>query len=145
MYTEKDTTPEKEITQPTKQQIKDWCAALRSGQYEQGKGYLQQAEEYCCLGVACKIFIPKKKLKVDEFSKTITGILPDDQRHAPQWLIDISNINFNKDRNKNLKKIDNRFSIYLSTLNDNEGLTFDEIADVLELIYIHKALDTNEK
>lgn len=34
--------------------------ALRSGEYEQGKGYLKVQNEdgvkYCCLGVACEIF-----------------------------------------------------------------------------------------
>jgi len=39
---------------------KKWTAALRSGQYQQGTGFLkrdlaQGDAEYCCLGVACEI------------------------------------------------------------------------------------------
>lgn len=33
-----------------------WIAALRSGEYQQGNGLLRNFKnEYCCLGVACKI------------------------------------------------------------------------------------------
>jgi hypothetical protein len=37
-----------------------WCAALRSGEYRQGKGRLKRkergVEEFCCLGVLCDIY-----------------------------------------------------------------------------------------
>lgn len=32
-----------------------WVAALRSGEYKQGTGYLKNGNCYCCLGVACVI------------------------------------------------------------------------------------------
>lgn len=36
---------------------KKWVEALRSGEYRQGEGYLQDHEgKFCCLGVACEIF-----------------------------------------------------------------------------------------
>ena len=31
-----------------------WVEALRSGKYRQGRGQLQTAGRYCCLGVACR-------------------------------------------------------------------------------------------
>ena len=34
---------------------KKWVAALRSGQYQQGKGYLKKDGRYCCLGVLCSV------------------------------------------------------------------------------------------
>jgi hypothetical protein len=37
-----------------------WVAALRSGKYEQGKGYLRIGPRHCCLGVACEL--AKKEL-----------------------------------------------------------------------------------
>jgi len=43
--------------------VKKWVEALRSGEYEQGKGILCMDDEisgdwkYCCLGVACDIFV----------------------------------------------------------------------------------------
>lgn len=36
---------------------KKWVAALRSGEFEQGRFRLQIAgEKYCCLGVACELY-----------------------------------------------------------------------------------------
>ncbi len=32
-----------------------WVAALRSGQYTQGRGALRRRSEYCCLGVLCEL------------------------------------------------------------------------------------------
>ena len=32
-----------------------WVAALRSGDYVQGKDYLQRDGKYCCLGVLCDL------------------------------------------------------------------------------------------
>jgi hypothetical protein len=32
-----------------------WVAALRSGEYEQGTGYLNADGKYCCLGVLCEL------------------------------------------------------------------------------------------
>jgi len=36
---------------------KKWIAALRSGEYEQGAGFLHNTvqDRYCCLGVACEV------------------------------------------------------------------------------------------
>lgn len=34
-----------------------WADALRSGQYEQGSGYLHKVDgSYCCLGVLCELY-----------------------------------------------------------------------------------------
>jgi len=35
---------------------KAWVAALRSGEFTQGRGSLKSPEGYCCLGVACELF-----------------------------------------------------------------------------------------
>jgi len=34
-----------------------WCKALRSGEYEQGKCQLRQGEGFCCLGVLCDLAV----------------------------------------------------------------------------------------
>jgi len=40
-----------------KQEIKDkWVAALRSGEYKQGKNRLRTDDTYCCLGVLCAVY-----------------------------------------------------------------------------------------
>lgn len=37
-----------------------WLQALESGQYKQGKDVLRDDEDcFCCLGVACDLFIPE--------------------------------------------------------------------------------------
>ena len=47
----------------TEQQLANrrlWIDALRSGEYKQGKGALQNGDRFCCLGVACAVLgIPK--------------------------------------------------------------------------------------
>lgn len=37
--------------------IEDWCLALESGEFQQGKGQLWDSviDSYCCLGVGCKL------------------------------------------------------------------------------------------
>jgi hypothetical protein len=32
-----------------------WIAALRSGKYKQGIGYLEYSNKFCCLGVLCLV------------------------------------------------------------------------------------------
>lgn len=34
-----------------------WAEALESGEFSQGFGYLRTRDSYCCLGVACEVFI----------------------------------------------------------------------------------------
>lgn len=37
-------------------ELKDkWVAALRSGEYKQGRSYLKRGDLYCCLGVLCEV------------------------------------------------------------------------------------------
>ncbi len=41
-----------------------WTAALRSGEYEQGMGYLNRDNKLCCLGVLCELAV-KAGVKVE--------------------------------------------------------------------------------
>jgi hypothetical protein len=34
---------------------KRWVAALRSGEFKQGRGLLRDGDQYCCLGVLCSV------------------------------------------------------------------------------------------
>jgi len=36
-----------------------WIEALRSGKYEQGRGFLRRKDKYCCLGVLCDLIDPE--------------------------------------------------------------------------------------
>lgn len=108
-------------------QVKKWVIALRSGKYKQSTHKLQNKKGYCCLGVACDIFIPKNKKQTD-IDGILLGEFPKLQHYSPPWLKTINEVTGDK------------IGITLSRLNDQEKYSFNEIADVIELVYIHKAL-----
>ena len=113
----------------TKQNALKWTAALRSGKYQQStKGFLQDETGYCCLGVACDVFIPKNKIEKDRNGMMI-GAFTVNQPHCPDWLRGL-NVDFNIKSGRSL-----------SNLNNGLDFTFDEIADLIELVYVHRALD----
>jgi hypothetical protein len=119
------------ITEEIKEQIGTWIEALRSGKYIQAKGSLQhESGGFCCLGVGCKIFILPEQLK-EWGNGRILGYMANTQDHAPEWL----------------KKIDTDFrertGKCLVELNDGHAIhqfSFDEIADLLQLVYLEGAL-----
>lgn len=53
---------------------KKWVEALRSGKYQQVKGYLRRGSGFCCLGVACDVYNRgawKESTYEDEFTGEI--------------------------------------------------------------------------
>lgn len=99
-----------------KKEIADrWVAALRSGKYKQGKGELHDKvnNTYCCLGVLCEIEGIKSSL--DYLIESKENPLISDSGY-------IQSLDYP-----------------LSTLNDgyesDESLTFDEIADVIQMTW----------
>lgn len=112
---------------PRKQQIEKWVIALRSGKYKQTQRVLQNHNGFCCLGVACNIFAPN--YRKDRYGDLI-GELPQECFGAPKWLREVSCLLHPK-----LESLDT-----LQNLND-DGHSFDEIADILEAVFIHEVLD----
>lgn len=107
-------------------QFTTWIQALRSGKYKQGSDKLQSnLNSYCCLGIACKVVNYSHIL---DYNGKLIGVVPQDQKNFFKWLININN----------------HFSaisgLTLTRLNDEEKFTFNEIADLLELTYVHGAL-----
>ncbi len=102
----------------TREQKQKWVDALRSGEFRQTQERLYNAEEdaYCCLGVACKV-LGRKIVAADDDSIGMLGGSNDDNSY--KWLVDVA-------------KINEDFRITLSEANDEEGLTFAEIADKIE-------------
>ncbi len=107
---------------------KKWIAALRSGEYNQCTyGLRNKDNEFCCLGVAVDIMAPStwlKTLNSDGFysyrSLGSTGLISNDEfnRFVPFY-------------------IQNRLPFHVSVdtliaLNDDEGYTFAQIADIIE-------------
>ena len=111
---------------PNKKDIEKWCQALRSREYEQGANKLQSERGFCCLGVACDLFIEDPNRNSLNF---IDGSFPYHQSLAPEWLKMVNH------------DFESRTGILLSMLSDVEGLSFDEIADLLEVVYVHEVLD----
>lgn len=86
-----------------------WVAALRSGEYKQGRGQLQDTKNrYCCLGVLCRVAGWK---------------ISSDGRHVTQPKMGYS-IFFDV--------MSYSTSEQLWSMNDKKELTFNQIADWLE-------------
>lgn len=68
-----------------KKDIRKWVEALRSGEYKQTIGELQNNVGHCCLGVACEIFIQESK-KRRYPNNMLIGTSPNDQKYAPNGL-----------------------------------------------------------
>lgn len=48
-----------------------WIKALRSGKYKQGQHQLRQGDEFCCLGVLCKVVKPR--VRWDAYNEKFQG------------------------------------------------------------------------
>jgi len=121
--------------------IKEWIEALRSGEYQQGKYSLKINEDiYCCLGVLCDKVKPKewKQREGEEY------IIYDEKETLPIEIREILEVEgrggnfYINSENTELRKIlqgvdcDDYEYFELAELNDDYGLTFDQIADILE-------------
>ncbi len=113
--------------------IREWIAALRSGKYEQATGVLQTPSgRMCCLGVACEVFRQEvgagKWLTVGDGVSckvfSVEGSSSADRLPEPvaAWL--------GLSVNPELHWSD---CIYE---NDEENRSFEEIADMLEAMYL---------
>lgn len=100
-----------------------WVSALRSGKYKQGKHRLchggPQGVKYCCLGVLCDLAVKNGKTlrrKAFEGNRTLNSCIM-------TWA--------------ELESTDPELGYKggfgsLSSLNDNEGLSFKEIAKIID-------------
>lgn len=50
-----------------------WIAALRSGQYKQGRAYLEAGGKFCCLGVLCHVLYQRPELGI-EMDRFVTPV-----------------------------------------------------------------------
>lgn len=133
----------------TKEQIQKnretWLTALRSGEFKQGfNGSLHETEtftgedEFCCIGVACKLF--SKELNLDVYNGVIDSCVwyGDVNSTAPSKLIEYLGMYSELGRSTYMEDDDDPvYSVEpshrtLATLNDENQMSFSEIADVLE-------------
>jgi hypothetical protein len=112
---------------PLTENQKEWVAALRSGEYKQGRRVLHHGDNFCCLGVGCDLAIKAGvKLEVSTIPGEPTRY-GGDRNYTPkevmEWL--------------GLASKDGVYRIgvgssSLASMND-DGKSFSQIADVIEL------------
>lgn len=102
---------------------KAWIEALRSGKYEQGKGYLKKDGAYCCLGVLCEI-----NNKMEEY-----GCIIGTSNNV--YLNENLEIEFNLNYNGRFKGFEIDKISCLTEMNDSQKYTFEQIAEVIELYF----------
>lgn len=101
-----------------------WIAALRSGDYKQGKTFLRDGDDhYCCIGVAASVHPGFKWIAEDlGAAGTVYNAQHGDECGYGQLLESgLETIGISRDAQD-----------ALIGLNDDQGFTFSEIADVLE-------------
>jgi hypothetical protein len=122
-----------------------WCEALRSGKYKQGAGFLcyktsERGEFFCCLGVACEVFMEHEPGLIDkntfmhltEYGKDwsySTVVLP---KLVAEWL------GVPNDKIMSIPQgllPDVRSQNTLTSINDYGNADFNKIADIIEFNY----------
>lgn len=95
--------------------IKEWLVALRSGNYNQGPGWLCNNNIYCCLGIYCDI---KNELKpVPDTTWYITNHIDSTGVPSHEWFEE-----------------DTGFTTTFWRLNDDDHMSFFDIADFIEYL-----------
>jgi hypothetical protein len=111
-----------------------WVEALRSGKYKQGTGALRDSDGmYCCLGVLCELAV-----EAGAASRTNSGTYG--VRDEEGYMIDGSDSVLPQSVSvwAGLHGAANPMVVFgtnhasLADLNDNVGLSFERIADVIE-------------
>lgn len=128
----------------TPSQKQRWLAALRSGKYEQTKGWLNKDNKFCCLGVACEVFKEDVNLTVTEevYGGSPAGVEEYKfvkYNHSSGMLPDPLSNMLGMDKlgrlpNNVPEELKDSAGIPLSLvgLNDDHDYTFGQIADVIE-------------
>lgn len=131
-----------DTTNVNKPAIREWVDELRSGVWRQGRGRLQQlppagserSDQFCCLGVACKVFGPRIDLPATGTTDDGFGVK---YHGSATYLPPLMAEHLFGD-----ESIDDPYvhtsgtgRAVVSSLNDN-GYSFAEIADLIEATYL---------
>lgn len=120
-----------------KENMRLWVAALRSGDYQQGVGALQtEGNKFCCLGVACEIaMIHGIELTFYQGSGEDSNFISYDAcstflpAKVAAWL------GIGYDQHSSFIDVAISNSLSATAANDNNKMSFDEIADAVEVYY----------
>lgn len=111
-----------------------WVAALRSGEYKQGDGYLYNPanDSYCCLGVLCRVL-------GSEDGDIVHAETPDPEYMYGNGIHNIEDYIIPYDASKGKRKPTPVTSVVVREgntsfvmMNDTFEFSFDEIADAIE-------------
>lgn len=115
-----------------------WVEALRSGEYPQGKGYLNRNGQYCCLGVLCELAVQDEVVEPGVISDVYASqgfFYDDEQWHLPQSVAKWAGMPHKKydwDSERGYYEANPRVGDdTVAELND-KGVKFEEIADRIE-------------
>lgn len=110
---------------------KKWLTALRSGEYEQGKSFLHNDGEFCCLGVLCDIYKnehPGIEWTLGRDERLVLNVVGDKTPYVlPEAVMHWADV-------QGPSPLVLYHGVYkqLSMLNDDYGLEFDDLADLIE-------------
>lgn len=148
---------------PTKPVIEKWVAALESGEYTQTEGTLQRINRkyhddpevgFCCLGVLCDLAVKEGVIEpptpnVSGIKNTFDGNNSDLPESVRVWAglpeanptVDITSLGLVVERyiaeeDRYVEEVDKEES--LAELNDEHGLGFHTIAQILRENYLEK-------
>lgn len=111
-----------------------WVESLRNGTFTQGTGalfdYLE--DDYCCLGVLCRIFLPEEFESHNMLGYgNLTSFLEDNIEGKKELDKNLTSFMYNLENMKNFELLEE----ILVNLNDIEEYSFDQIADYIEKNY----------
>lgn len=108
-----------------------WLEALRSGKYEQGQQFLNRNDKLCCLGVLCEVMV--------ELDPTIHAITVKDSEVGGHGVSRSFTVKKYGGGSRMIPhtllsraKITTMEAKRLAVLNDEHGLSFEEIAKQIE-------------
>ena len=120
----------------TEQRRAQWIAALRSGEYEQGKERLRDSlgedDQYCCMGVLVDLFDEGGWQCSADGDYYPTGEDGDPDREAFPSLMMCDKVGLIRELSASPDGHIRPGVMQLASLNDHLGYTFEQIADDLE-------------
>lgn len=110
-----------------------WVAAMKSGERKQGTRFLHFKDEFCCLGVLCDLAAKEGKGEWISCGEGTNYAFRDELgeiegHYLPESIVIWSGLKSKRGRLPH--PINRQFS--LDGLNDKTGLSFKEIADIIE-------------
>ena len=113
-----------------------WVSALRSGSYHQGRNFLRRENDYCCLGVLCDLHAQSysqdwtlQEQRTTTQDGTARSIFQYDGFYSvlPEQVVEWSGL----DAQDPVVAHDEDLTS-ITKLNDLKGLSFEQIADLIE-------------